>query len=292
MHNCVATRSLFAFAVCVSLFAWGCKPAVVDNLATTAPSADQDSPTAADTHAHSQALSAFLVGFDRISAQGWVPTLRAGSTGVGYTLETMLDIEENNSPGGDFMGMELKAYRDDDLQMGDAEKMNLFLKEPKWTDGLTHAKRVQRYGYVDDNGRQAMYSTVQTKPNSHGFGFRVDRTAERVFMQFEEQDVAFWTFAVLAKRLNEKHSEAVFVASHARGTGKREEFYYYGVTWCCDPSVTDFIQLIETGDVMLELRMHVKPEGSVRNHGSAFRIKQNRIPDLYAETIQVRPKPN
>ena len=55
----------------------------------------------------SAALAAFLPKFDAISSQGFVPTLRRGSTGIGYTLETMLEIEENNSQGGDFMGMEL-----------------------------------------------------------------------------------------------------------------------------------------------------------------------------------------
>ena len=245
---------------------------------------------ASNPDALSPALTAFLDRFDELSARGFVPTLRSGSTGIGYTLETMLDIEENNSPGGDFLGMELKAYRDDDLRMDDSEKMNLFLKEPAWIDGLKHSDRVKQYGYVDDNGRQALYSTVQIKQNSHGFAFRVAQNEDRVYMQFNNEDIAFWTFEILATRLNEKHSEAVFVAAHSRGEGKQEEFHYYAVTWCREPSVDVFVKLIESGDVMLELRMHVKPNGSVRNHGSAFRIKQNRIPKLYATTLQVRPK--
>ena len=218
-----------------------------------------------------------------------MPTLRSGSTGIGYTLETMLDIEENNSPGGDFMGMELKAFRDDDLHMNDSEKMNLFLKEPAWIDGLKHADRVRKYGYVDDDGREAMYSTVQIKRNSHGWIFRVARSEQRVYMRFEEEDVAFWTFDILKKRLIEKHSEAVFVAAHARDSGKQEEFHYYAVTWCRDPDIDAFVNLIEAGHVMLELRMHIKTSGSVRNHGSAFRIKQNKIPALYGDVDQLRP---
>ena len=77
----------------------------------------------------SPAITAFLEKFDKLSALEFVPTLRSGSTGIGYTLETMLKIEENNSPRGDFMGMELKAFRDDDVGLEDSEKMNLFLKE-------------------------------------------------------------------------------------------------------------------------------------------------------------------
>ena len=78
-----------------------------------------------------------------------MPTLLSGSSGIGYTLEAMLEIEENNSPRGDFMGMELKAFRDDDVGLDDTEKMNLFLKVPRWTDSLKAAQRIKENGYVD-----------------------------------------------------------------------------------------------------------------------------------------------
>ena len=241
----------------------------------------------------SAALKEFLVRFDKLSTRGFVPTLRAGSTGIGYTLETMLGIEENNSQAGDFLGMEIKAFRDnedDDLHMDDAEKMNLFLKEPEWIDGLSAPERVRQYGYIDENQRPALYSTVTINKSSHQFAFRVDNEQKTVWLQFDDRDVAFWGRDVLEKRLIEKHSEAVFVAAHTRGSGRDEEFHYHSVTWCCEPSVDSFIRMIESGDVMLELRMHLQENESVRNHGSAFRIKQNRIPKLYRVSKQVRRK--
>ena len=299
---CNSNRILWLIAVAV--LAIGCDPpdAVVEKTAPlNPPSAVVDSnverndapsvdATSEPEFQPSAALAAFLPKFDAISSQGFVPTLRRGSTGIGYTLETMLEIEENNSPGGDFMGMELKAFRDDDLTMDDSEKMNLFLKEPKWTDGLKSADRVRNYGYVDDNGRTALYSTVRIKPNSHKFVFEVEDDSSKVWMKFDDQRVAFWTREILAKRLKEKHTETVFVSAHTRGKGKSEEFHYYGVTWVREPSVDEFVKLLLEGEVMLELRMHLKESGSVRNHGSCFRIKQNRIKDLFRFSKQVRPK--
>lgn len=234
------------------------------------------------------AVTTFLKKFDQLAAKGFVPTLRSGSTGIGYTLETMLGIEENNSTGGDFMGMELKAYRDNETESNKSRKMNLFLKEPVWIDELKHSRRIKTYGYRDENGRLAMYSTVKTKQNSHGFDFRIDRDAKQLYLRFKDEDIAFWTFKILADRLEEKHNEAVFVSADSRGTGKAEEFHYYGVLWCRKPSIDSFIDLIHDGDVMLELRMHLKENGSVRNHGSAFRIKHNCIPKLYETTLQLR----
>jgi len=156
-------------------------------------------------------------------------------------------------------------------------------------DGLAARERVERYGYFDDNGRKALYSTVTINKNSHRLALRIDRNRVRVWMQFDDRDVAFWTFGILQKRLTEKHSEAVFVAALSRGDGKDEQFHYYSVTWCAEPSMVSLIDLIDSGDMMLELRMHLKPTAGVRNHGSAFRIKQNRIPKLYRTARQVRP---
>jgi len=286
------TTLIFAMLV-LAVVATGCDPVEVADrqpdpveAAVVVESVEEKISAAPEA---SPALTAFLEKFDVLSAKGFVPTLRRGSTGIGYTLETMLDIEENNSPGGDFMGMELKAFRDDDLAMNDSEKMNLFLKEPKWTDGLKAADRVRNYGYVDDNGRTALYSTVKIDPNSHKFAFEVEEDRSKVWMTFDGRQIAYWTREILAKRLKEKHTETVFVSAHTRGKGKSEEFHYYGVTWVREPSVDEFIELLEEGEVMLELRMHLKESGSVRNHGSCFRIKQNRIKDLFKYSTQVRP---
>ena len=220
-----------------------------------------------------------------------MPTLRSGSTGIGYTLETMLDIEENNSPRGDFMGMELKAWRDDGSASERYEKMNLFLKEPKWIDGLKSKERVARYGYVDDNGRTALYSTVKIATNSHKLGFSIDEAESKLWLTYAGERVAWWGFDVLEKRLTEKHTETVFVSAEVRGKGKQEEFHYQQVLWCREPSVEEFLKLIKTGDAMLELRMHLKETGSVRNHGSCFRIRKDRLKDLFRYSTIVREKP-
>ena len=251
------------------------------------PAASVEVPTV--TAEMTPALAEFLRRFDPIAEMGFVPTLRSGSTGIGYTLEEMMHIEENNSPRGDLMGMEIKAHRDDDAELNDSEKMNLFLKEPVWTDGLTSAERVTNYGYIDPNGRTALYSTVKINRNSHGFAFAVPEDRQRLVLMFKDREIASWTREILAKRLKEKHNECVFVAAHARGEKAAEEFHYFAVTWCHDPSVDHFFDLVTEGDVMLELRMHLRESGSTRNHGSAFRIRKSRIRDLYRVTRQMRP---
>ena len=229
----------------------------------------------------SRALTEFLSRFDPIAKRGFVRTMRPGATGVGFTLESLLGIRENNSPKGDFLGMEVKAYRDDATEPHDREKMNLFLKEPVWLDGKSTADRIRDYGYTDSNGRRAWYQSVTCRRNTVGLVLVVDRQAEVVRLFFDDHAIGQWSFEILQQRLNEKLTEVVFVAAASRGTGADEEFYYQTVTYYSEPSVEMLLRLIEVCEVILELRMHIRPTGGARNHGTAFRIRKNRLGNLY-----------
>lgn len=239
----------------------------------------------------SPALREFLKRFDPISQRGYVRTMRAGSTGIGYTLESLLNIRENNAPHGDLLGLEIKAYRDDERQFDDRHKMNLFLKEPVWHDRNSTADRIRRYGYTDDQGRPAWYQSVTIQRNQARLSLALDHEQGRVLLKRRRRTIAHWTFDVLRQRLTEKLNEIVFVAAATRGTGGDEEFHFRTVTYCRQPSIEQLLHLIEAGVVIVELRMHVQPTGTARNHGTAFRLKKHRLIDLFAVQRRCRPRP-
>lgn len=238
--------------------------------------------------ASSQALQEFLKRFDGLAQRGFVTTMRPGPTGIGYTLESLLGIAENNSPRGDFRGMEIKAHR---LRIGQSErgKANLFLKEPVWSDPQTTAERIRRFGYRRDDGRCCWYQSVTSQVNERGLQLTVDRRRQQVELRRADAVIATWSFDVLQQRLREKLREVVFVGARTRGQGAREAFHYTSVCWCAEPSLDRFLNVLEDGDIILELRMHVKPTGGGRNHGTAFRIRPRRLHDLYQVQTQCRP---
>ncbi len=237
---------------------------------------------ARDELKESDALFELLEKFDEIKARGFIRTLRQGSTGVGYTFEEMMGIKENNDKWADFKGIEIKTFRSSELKMNRAEKTNLFLKEPRWSDDLPNmAERVRRYGYVDDRGRHALYSTVKIDENSHRLKFSLIHENDRIDIEKQSIPVAFYKYMDINKRLEEKLKETAFIAAKKRGSGISEEFHYRMLTYCMNPSVSSFVSLLASGDIMLELRMHIGSSGTVRNHGSAFRVLKNRLPDLF-----------
>lgn len=235
-------------------------------------------------------LEELLALFDEVSKIGYIKTLRPGDTGVGYTFETLLNIRENNDRTADYKGIEIKSYRSEELKMAGTDKQNLFLQEPVWIDGIsTPVQRIREYGYFDDRrSRYAWYSTVKINPNSHGLAFTVSNGEKELRMTRGSLPVARYDYDVIDQRLKEKHRETVFIAASAKGTGANEMFHYRTLTYCVNASVKSFIPLVESGHVMLEIRMHVKPDGSARNHGSAFRINKNKLPDLFSVVRNLR----
>jgi hypothetical protein len=231
--------------------------------------------------APTSAVNEFLRRFDEIAARGFVPTQRRGATGVGHTLEALLGLTENNDPRGDFRGIEVKAWRATSERADRRRPMNLFLKEPQWQDRGTTAERIERFGYVDTKGHFAWYQSVTYRENSGGLKLQRDDRAESLLLLDDADAIGYWPYAVLEKRLTEKHEQAVFVGAVARGRGASEEFHYRSVVWCQHPSLERFLNIAENGDIVVELRMHIKETGSVRNHGTAFRIRKDRIGDLY-----------
>lgn len=51
-----------------------------------------------------------------VKKRGFVKSLRKGPTGIGKTLETLLNIKENNISNPDFGKIELKAQREGPIQ--------------------------------------------------------------------------------------------------------------------------------------------------------------------------------
>ena len=62
-----------------------------------------------------------------------------------------------------------------------------------------------------------------------------------------------------------------------------EYFKYKKAILLKDLSEETFENLFKDGLIGLEFRMHIKENGSVRDHGPGFRISRNHINKLYAE---------
>ena len=105
-------------------------------------------------------LIEFKQRFAQVREQGFIRSARSGPTGIGHTLEQLLQLTENNLPVPDLGEVELKAHR-----QGGSNLITLFTFNRKaWV--MNPLAAVRKYGTLDANGRKGLYFTMSPTPNS------------------------------------------------------------------------------------------------------------------------------
>lgn len=225
-------------------------------------------------------LKELLDRLSEISAKGYIPTVRKGNTGVGMTLEAELGIAENNWGSADWKGrIEIKAQREET-----SSKITLFTKSPKRMVGLKWAEIVQRYGYQDQNGRWAIYRTFTTQREVEGWQLWTNNN--RLILSYGQTDIGEWSLDDLFDNLSNKLRGTAFVFARTKIIDGREHFHYHRYVIGEWIRKDRFIQMLENGEIVVDFRMHLREDGSCRDHGTAFRIESRKIPNLFDETMK------
>ena len=223
--------------------------------------------------------------------KGFVKSLRSNDTGVGYTLETLLKIKENNSGEPDFLyngiPVELKAQRETA-----SSRVTLMTKTPKW-DPLKPKEIIEKFGYNDEKGRQGLKITLTANNfNTKGFKLNLDKRTNRLNIVHRDYGiVAYYDVAELMQKLNDKiYKNLILVLAEKKKEGAQEYFKYNKATLLQELSEESFESLFNDGTIVWEFRMHIrekhkgKQDFSVRDHGPAFRIRRNQLGKLYAKS--------
>lgn len=233
-------------------------------------------------------LDQLLRLFDNVREMGWVDTLRAGDTGIGYTFETLVGIEENNHQEADFRGIEIKCM----LRNGSAAssgKLNLFQSGPRWLIPGPNLQRLQLIGAFNEKGVLSCYSQVTRTPNNKGLWLA--HSLEQPLLKILKNDLAIgeWDYASLSNRLREKHSRAVFIVAESRKNAGNVQYRYKDLLYCERPHIDRFVSLIDARRIVFEFTMHTDKSGKVRNHGYPWRLVDERdLEQLFAYQIQLR----
>lgn len=90
-----------------------------------------------------------------------------------------------------------------------------------------------------------------------------------------------WVLAKLFERLIEKHKQTFWVKAEAEGKGKAEQFHYSEARYTSGVSPSKFPMLLETGIITLDYTIKALPNGSAKDQGYLFKIKQNDLPLLF-----------
>jgi len=213
-----------------------------------------------------------------IKEAGFVPSLRGGSTGVGYTFEHLFGLQETNIPIPDIGGkVEIKTVRRDSRSL-----ITLFT----FNKGVWHLEQqevIRRYGYIDEKGRLALKNTIfYGKPIPQGLKLTIDERSNTInLIDSGDNLVATWDVYVIVGKFMTKLSRLIIIFADRIWRAGKEFFCYNEAYLLTDPSPRRFIEAFKNSIIGIDLRMHLKQSGLVRNRGTAFRIKEKHLVELY-----------
>lgn len=228
-------------------------------------------------------LAELKVKLARIKNAGFIQTHRAGDTGIGKTLEELLGIRENNIPLHDISGVaELKSYRRNAKSM-----LTLFTIEPKPAGGDRDRFLLDNFGYSKrDNGRsKELHSTLSCKRyNNQKLKLTVERDKIRILGKRRRLNI-FWDMESLENKFHDKLPALVYVLADNKIIDGKEYFHFNEAYLLSGFDFESFKRMVRRDAVAVDLRMYYKPSGQVRNHGTGFRVKINKLYDCFEEKV-------
>jgi len=246
----------------------------------------------------------------KIRDMGWIPNARHGNVGgVGNTLEDLLGIEENNLPIPNAAEWELKCQRSDTSSL-----VTLFHMEPS-PRALRFVPRVflplygwqhQEAGIRHGLGEMSFRQTISGLQRSdRGFKVVVDRTQRKVLISFDANAVyprhtdwlnsvaeraglgeldpqPYWGFDDLRNKAGTKLLNCFYVQADVTREGKQEFYSYSKIMILQGFDLEGLLRGIEEGYVYVDFDARTG-----HNHGTKFRLRQDKLPTLYSEVSEI-----
>ena len=233
--------------------------------------------------------------FNEIRKLELTKTLRKGTTGIGYTFETLLGKEEDNSYLPDFNGIEIKT------KLGySSSPLTLFCMVPKKQNNYCIKHILNTYGYPDkeaiNHGFKRLKGNVYYKQNNiiaskYVFKLKIDMINKKVrlfildrYFNIIENDI-FWDFEDLEQRLFAKLSYLAIIKGFPYKRNNNTFYKYTNLDVYKLKNFDIFLKLIENDKIFVVFNIDMikseKQFGKINDRGTAFRINIRDIEQLF-----------
>lgn len=234
--------------------------------------------------------------FLRIKHFGLVKALRKGSTGIGYTFETLIKKEEDCECKPDFGEVEIKC------RLGYSKSaITLFNCIPTRDNSEFSASyyiyenySYHRYNNINDFKlfSRDVFANYATEINGYSFSLFIDYESECIIMQAFNQgsyieDVCYWNFQALKEKVYTKLRYLAIIIGYPYKRNGDEYYLYTNMNAYKFKGFNTFLKLIEEKKVYIRFYLkenqHTGNKCQFENHGVAFRIKYENIDDLFSK---------
>jgi len=216
---------------------------------------------------------------EKIKLMGFVKTHRAHDTGVGKTLEDLLNIKENNLRLPDVGDVELKAKRIDSGSM-----LTIATKSPE-PRGVNRVL-FEKCKYLDKEKQFNLHSTVCGSRKNPQL-FQIVFENNHLVLKNKYGIEAYWPISIFDDVLKAKSNKILLAFAKTEGERKtkNEKFHYTEVYLLSNLNIRKFKSAIEDDKLKIDIRIGVyrsgKDKGKYHDHGTAFRINKKDFLHLF-----------
>lgn len=230
--------------------------------------------------------------FLRIKGMGLIQSLRGGSTGLGYTFESLLGKKEDSDSEPDFKSVEIKC------KLGYTQApIVLFNCAPKRDGDYASRYIYENYGHFRNGStedikifQRTVFANYTTSRYGYEFRLKVDYNHKVVIMKSYKygafvENVCYWNFEELEAKLRGKLTTLALVTGYPYRRENKEYYKYFSIEFYRLRGFFEFLQLIESDKISISF--YIK-EGKTNidsprlvTSGVAFRIKKENLSELF-----------
>ena len=229
--------------------------------------------------------------FKIIQNSGWIPSMRKGPGGCGYTFEKLIGKNENNFEIPDFGTIEIKTRFSKTNT-----PISLFTASPDGDIVYPIETLQHEYGYPDKEYPQFKVLNIEvfaTKYTVLGvdklFKLEVDRNNEVVRLNAiykgKNESYITWSFYILEKKLQSKLEYIALILADYNYIKGKSYYKYNSISFYQLRGFKTFISLIEQGKISIKFKIGVfksgKRFGKRHDRGTAFSIYMQDFDSLY-----------
>ena len=230
--------------------------------------------------------------FDYIKSMGWIKSLRKGSTGVGYTFEQLLDLQENSLSLPDFCNIEIKTHRSFSKSF-----ICLFNYDPQGNDSYEIKHIYDNYAYPSLRNKgirvlnTSLYCNQMKRVGNNFFCLRIDKEEKKLYLFIFDNNGtlleknAFWDFHILEKKLYDKLEYLAYVTADSKFVEGSEFFRYNQIEFYKLRSFDAFLYLLEKQKIRISFKVggntNLDFPWQIDNHGTSFSIKSTNLKLLF-----------
>lgn len=227
--------------------------------------------------------------FNEIKNVGFIEPLRKGSTGIGYTFESLLNKKEDSICNPDYNGIELKT------KFGYSKSpMTLFNCVPKRNNESAINYILESYSWQKYNDinvfifSNEVYSKKSIKKYNYSYKLYVDYLGKKVVMKsyykncFKE-DICYWDFKELEKKLKIKLKYLAIIHAYPYRIKNKLYYKYLKMNTYKLKNFFEFLKLIEEDKIQVKFYIKRNADNFIDNHGVSFRINNDYIEELFTK---------